>query len=653
MSNKKYLLHSIVIIMVAVLLVSCGTTGSAKLQGEPWVNSNLYGNWPAEKPSQKDNLELSANYDMYMIAQQKGIQSDSSFDRSDEYMSDVIYKLITDPSYVSDELTLVRTYMDLITDIEKRNNEGYQPLVDYYDLVYVAENVKELSRVLQTGLLFGDFFAKFDVTNSATDYFRYGLVITPNILFMNSDFENEEEFQETCDLYGSYLLALGYKEEDLDRIMQNIVDFAITLMEAAEAEEATVVNMSLDQIYRLSKPLYDLIIGFGYYNPDATDICYTVYWPEVFEKLDELYIDDNLDIIKTFIGVAMAEYAMDYLAVGTDVTEEELMEAAYNYVNTALAGAIDQIYLEFVLPEGMREQVYELTLQYMDAMSRRIEGETWLSAETKQKALEKLENMVAIVVYPDQWLDFSYLQDQVEDHDTYLLDAALCRDDYYRYYRASFLGEPIERGNWVLQNMKSTEANAYYIPSENSINIYAGVLTEDLYYSDSLEGMLASLGCTIGHEITHGFDTNGSNFDAFGRESNWWTDADRQAFDDKAAKVADLLSTVTLLDGYKCNGSQVIDEFIADLGGLALSLDLAEEKADFDYVKFFDLSAKVYFQIYPSVEDLIDLYESDAHPADYIRVNLASQQFEEFYNAYGVKAGDGMYLAPNLRVSVW
>ena len=206
----------------------------------------------------------------------------------------------------------------------------------------------------------------------------------------------------------------------------------------------------------------------------------------------------------------------------------------------------------------------------------------------------------------------------------------------------------------MFSNTKTTEANAYYVTGENSINILAGILYDTLYYDQSIETVLASIGATIGHEITHGFDTGGAKYNGVGNEEDWWTEEDAERFAERAGKVADAMSSIEVADGVTVNGEFVIDEMVADLGGLALSLDIAKQYPDFDYDLFFRTYALMWYSIKPDFESALALYTDDSHPADYIRANFVVQMFDEFYSAYPqVKEGTSMYRAPEDRVAVW
>ena len=660
------------VLLVFVLVLSCvAANGSKELEGKPWINSNIAGNIPDEKPSLNDNFELNTNYELYAKAIAQNIDSDSYYDRSEDYQQEAIRRILADTTLNSDELELLRGYIDLFSDYEKRNKEGNEPLMNYIEQVRDCDSVRDLSTLVQEGYLFGNTFANFIIFKGQKSVGEYAVTIFPSFDFYSEQAlvnltgeESDEEFDEVVgaisDYYYNLLLQTGYTEDFAAQMIRKMRYLAADIKDFSdEAGFEDLKIMTLNEIKNFCTPLYDQIIGLGYYSEDLS-VEYDVYDPGVFAALQAFYNDENLETFKAIFTVDMTSYAMPYLDMDrffavSDFEEGEeidLFDIAYDFINNKLQNAVDQVFLEFEFPSDTRDKIIDLTQQYIQAMRKRILSETWLSEETKNKAVEKIDNMVCVVVYPDNWIDFSELKELVKDHDQNLLDAVLCRDDFYRSYMTSYLGKPIDRGNWVMTQMRTTEANAFYQPSMNSINILAGILIGDLYSGNTIEGMLGTIGCTIGHEITHGFDTLGSNYNAFGDEENWWTDSDRTEFESRANKIIEQLNSFEILDNVYTDGKQVINEMVADLGGLALSLDLAKDIKGFNYEQFFREATKVWYCIHTR-EDLAENYATDTHPADYIRANYTLAQFDEFYRTFNIKPKDGMYVAPDKRVAVW
>ena len=682
--------------MIFVLVISCIAAGGSKetkdsneiielkapeaapsvavkgLEGKPWVNSNLAGNLPAEKPSLKDNFELNTNYELYSMAKAQGIEEDSYYDRSENYQQKAIRRILSDESLNSDELELLRGYIALFSDFNKRNNEGVQPLMFYIDQVRNCNSLEALSSLVQEGYLFGNTFAHFGIFKGLKDKGEYAVTVLPSLDFFSEDAlmnltgeETDEEVEEIFDAIAEYyyylLLETGYEEDFAEEMIKSMSNFSADIKDYMDAssDQEEVKVMTLEEIKAFCTPLYDQIIGLGYYSEDLS-VEYDVYYPGFFAGLQTVYNSNNLETIKAIMTVDMTSYAMPYLDMEryyavNDLDENaeiDLFDIAYEFIYSKLENAVDQVFLQFEFPADTREKIAELTQMYIRAMRKRILSETWLSEETRNKAVEKLDNMVCVVVYPDNWIDFSELKELVKDHEQNLLDAVLCRDDFYRSYMTSYLGKQIDRGNWVMTQTRTTEANAYYQPSMNSINILAGILIGDLYSGNTIEGMLGTIGCTIGHEITHGFDPNGSKYNAFGDEENWWTDSDRAKFEARAQKIIDQLNGFEILDGVYTNGEQVIDEMVADIGGLTLSLDIAKDIKDFNYEAFFREATKIWYNVSPR-DSLEITYATDGHPADYIRANYTIAQADEFYKTFNIRSGDGMYVAPENRVAVW
>ena len=197
------------------------------------------------------------------------------------------------------------------------------------------------------------------------------------------------------------------------------------------------------------------------------------------------------------------------------------------------------------------------------------------------------------------------------------------------------------------------EVNASYRATDNSINIPAGILGGAFYDPEASEAeQMGAIGMIIGHEITHGFDENGSQYDKDGNLNNWWTEEDRAAFEERSSKVSDYFSQFEVLPGVYINGELTIGETVADLGGLSCMLEIAKGIDGFDYEAFFKSYARLWkSQMLPNMLEMT--VQTDPHPPGYLRTNAIVQQVQEFYDTFGVEEGDGMYLAQDERLAVW
>jgi putative endopeptidase len=276
-----------------------------------------------------------------------------------------------------------------------------------------------------------------------------------------------------------------------------------------------------------------------------------------------------------------------------------------------------------------------------------------MSGETRARAIEKLDNMRVRAVYPDRLDDWSALDLPGKEDNGTLLAATKASKDFKISLDAAKIDQPVDKDAWDRISRPAYTVNASYFPSNNSINIFAGFLNGDVYSSDmSYEQKLGGIGAVIGHEISHAFDTNGAQYDKDGSVVNWWTDEDMKAFMDRAAKLAAWYDGFIPYEGCQYSGQRVQTEVIADMAGLKCVLGIAAQKENFDYEAFFHQYAVMYRRKMPP-NILVQTVAIDVHPLSYLRINANLAQFDDFINFYGIRPGDGMYIAPEDRVAVW
>ena len=257
------------------------------------------------------------------------------------------------------------------------------------------------------------------------------------------------------------------------------------------------------------------------------------------------------------------------------------------------------------------------------------------------------------VAYPEVPGDWSTLDFAGPEDGGSLLEASRTINKYLRKLRASKIGTAVDRTFWDHLDRTAYTVNGKYSPSNNDITITAGILGGEYYNEDmNYEQKLGGIGMIIGHEITHAFDNIGAKYDKNGEEANWWTDEDYAAFQSRAEKLADWYDGFIPYDGLQYSGQQVKREAIADLGSMKCMLSIAAQKENFDYDAFFRQWARV--QREKSAPEMVReeaLY--DSHPLGYMRINATLAQFDEFVDFYGIKEGDGMYIAPKDRLEIW
>jgi len=339
----------------------------------------------------------------------------------------------------------------------------------------------------------------------------------------------------------------------------------------------------------------------------------------------------------------------------SDEAEKKLEEIVSTYVQPILAEPIQELYIaRFCTAESKRNLsalVEDITGYYKEM----LQNEEWLGGETRQKAVEKLDNIKIRVLYPDVLTDYSGLELKSYDDGGTLLDAYANTERFRKAMGVSKVNQPIDRGYWDLESIPTSEVNAMYMPQNNSINILAGFIANGFTYdaNASKEQNYARIGMVVGHEISHAFDTMGYKYDKDGLETNWWTNADEVSFQTRANRLANFYSALSVIPNMKggYDGNGVKTEAIADMGGMKCMLGLAEKEPNFDYRQFFTAYAQLWAGKHTYSHEMLLL--SDPHPLFFLRTDVTVQQFEKFYETFDIQPGDGMYLAPEKRILVW
>ncbi|MEO5582425.1 MAG: M13 family metallopeptidase, partial [Saprospiraceae bacterium] len=312
---------------------------------------------------------------------------------------------------------------------------------------------------------------------------------------------------------------------------------------------------------------------------------------------------------------------------------------------------------EFFTPVA-KKRYEDMAENIREALHDRIAQLTWMGDSTKQKAYLKLAAITKKVGYPDQWKDYSAMKISRESYLKNLIEGNL----WFNNYQINKLGKPVDRSEWT---MTPQTYNAYYNPSNNEIVLPAGIFTVPGYLDEELDDAVVygnGGASTIGHEITHGFDDQGRQYDAKGDLTSWWTADDEKQFTQRAKVIVNQFSKYEPLPGYKINGEATQGENIADLGGILLGIEAFKKAKQFQEGKSISglTPMQRYFLGYSlgwlsqtRDESLRNRILSDVHsPAKY-RVNGPFSNIEDFYKAFNVMPGDMMYIADSARVKIW
>ena len=325
--------------------------------------------------------------------------------------------------------------------------------------------------------------------------------------------------------------------------------------------------------------------------------------------------------------------------------------------NGVLGEAVGKMYVERYFPESSKQMMVELVENLRVALGEHIDALDWMSDSTKVRAHEKLDAFTVKIGYPDKWKDYSTLD--IDPNVTYyenLRNASA----WYVADNLSKLGKPTDKTEW---GMTPQTVNAYYNPTTNEICFPAAILQPPFFNPDADDPVnYGAIGVVIGHEMSHGFDDQGSMFDAKGNMSNWWTAEDKAKFDAKGDALAAQFDAVEILPGLNCNGTYTLGENIGDHGGLSIAYTAMENAIKGKNIGLIDgfTPAQRFYLGYATVwaqnitdEEKARLTNMDVHSLGVNRVNVSIRNFDSFFKAFDIKEGDPMFRPEEERVHIW
>ena len=670
-----------------------------------WINSNIEGAINADTPvNLKDDFYTYASKDWILENVSKIDETHSEIsmftegidvinarlksiisgtESPDETMNNAVGYNEED---IEHDLELVMAFTGTAGDWEKRNALGIKPLIPYLEKIDSISTIDEMSSYMAS-LYTSNYTALqlVQIGNSLTygDHANNHVVVEPFsdfILAGSSDgyYKANLGTRLTAEMVKSIVSKIlnkaGYSDKDADRMLRNCYKFEGMLSDAQRGisdddytKEETYYSM--DEIKALfgNYPIEELLKAYGYVNSEG----YIVYFPQNAKKISSLYKASNLKLIKDFYAVhTVMEMAtlLDresyelYTSAGMDDAKEvdegdtrentsddkELDILLNDFTYVYMTEPLDAVYVSRYCTPEQKEELTDLVKKAIAVYVDMIDTEEWLSKEAREATKEKLNAMKLYILYPDEYP--SYADVEFDEDDT--LPEMIAKLNIHKQKQsAGEVGQPVVNGF----DMSTTTMNAFYNPFNNSVNILAGITAPEHVYDpdDPIEVRLGGLGAIIGHEISHGFDDNGVKYDKDGNEETWWGIRDITAYTQRAVKLQNYYSAlVPIRGGKQYSGSIVSGEAIADLGGIKCMLAIAKTIDDFDYDLFFRSYAYTWRDIgnYDAAKTRV---QSDEHPLAFLRVNVVLQQYDEFYETYDIKPGDGMYIDTDKRINVW
>jgi putative endopeptidase len=318
---------------------------------------------------------------------------------------------------------------------------------------------------------------------------------------------------------------------------------------------------------------------------------------------------------------------------------------------------VGEMYVAKYFPPEAKERMVQLVANLQTALGQHIDSLEWMSDETKAKAHEKLNNFYVKIGYPDKWRDYTGLT--VNPKDSYYANIRRAAE-FETLYSLKDEGKPVDKTKWY---MSPQTVNAYYNPSSNEICFPAGILQPPFFNFDADDAVnYGAIGVVIGHEMTHGFDDQGRQFDKDGNLNDWWTSADAEQFTKRAEILASQYDNIVVLDTVHANGHFTLGENIADHGGLRIAYTALHNTFDgvepapidgFTADQRFYLAYAALWAGNIRDAEILRLTKIDPHSLGRWRVNAALRNMETFFKAFDIKEGDAMYMAPEDRVIIW
>jgi putative endopeptidase len=572
-------------------------------------------------------------------------------------------------------------------DTERIESEGLAPLQEDLDLVDGATTRDDLVRTLgalqRTG---GAGAVAFWVDNDAKDPERYVVYLHQAGLGLpDESYYREESYASVREAYRPHVARmlglLGLPEAEAARQADLVVDLetrlAATHWDVVRTRDADLAYnpMTLAALVERA-PAFDWVgwveaLGATSDTFDALVVRqppfaegFATLWAELPVEQWQAWLRYHLISSRApFLPDAVVEANFDFYGrVLTGATElRDRWKRGVSLVEGALGEAVGQEYVARHFPAGHKARMVRLVENLVAAYRESISGLDWMGEATRERALAKLEAFTPKIGYPDRWRSYEGLRIRPDD----LLGNVRRSTAYEQDRELRKIGRPVDRDEWF---MTPQTVNAYYNPGLNEIVFPAAILQPPFFDPEADDAVnYGGIGAVIGHEIGHGFDDQGSKYDGTGRLQDWWTEEDRAEFEKRTGALVDqyaAYSPAQLDGGHRVNGELTIGENIGDLGGLSIALKAyrialgrpLEQAPVVDGLTGVQRVLLGWAQVWQAKgrdEEVVRRLATDPHSPNEFRCNGVVRNIDEFYEAFDVRAGDALYLAPEDRVRIW
>lgn len=622
-----------------------------------------------------DDFYQSANSDILKNTElDEKVGSWSQFDNLQEKLEGRVDEIIDGLSKQSNpEGTVEDNMSDLYLtaiDTKTRDEQKLKTIQSYLDEIDKVSNMDEYvalqGRLSKDGI---DGIFNTLVYNDLKDIEQYqvyfdeintGLTETEfsNIMYNQVKTEYTKYVKKLLELSGETKEQAEKNASDIIAFQRNVATTNITILDSYDIDKVyhKYTIEELEKVFTNCN-IRSYLQEAGYGNIQNFIVCN----PEQLARVNKYCKSSNLDMLKEYAKLNVLCMYAPYLTTefyeayetfdtirNMEKEKDSVEDFSKRLVQNGMTWDVSKLYVEKYVAQDTKKDVEAMVDKIVKQYNKQISDCSWMTKETKQEALKKLNKITKNISYPDDWSDY-ITKTQFKGTD----EGGILSDNIQMLYKdmeedeRKLIGTTAGKDEWLVAPLV---VNAFYMPSANSITIPIGITDGAFYDSNRSEAEnLGAIGCVIGHEISHAFDAEGSKYDENGKERNWWDKSDKQKYNAILEKLDAFYDTYEVLPGVFQDGELTLSENIADLAGVGCAVKLVDKK---DRKEFFESYANVWAG--EMTEKVTKQYLlMDVHSNEKVRVNAVLSLLDEFYETYDIKKTDAMYVAPENRIKIW
>ncbi|MCL0312200.1 M13 family metallopeptidase [Apilactobacillus sp. TMW 2.2459] len=566
-------------------------------------------------------------------------------------------------------------YYRQASDKEALDKLGYKPIKPYLNKINAIKNKKEYLNAIKKWNKNGEsiqampflFQITADVYNSkrkVVSLYSPSTILPDKSLYYNNNPEGKKILQAYSQAAMELMTKVGISNNDANQKLKNALNLDAKIAKYSLSSEDTMnlsnvkmvssktINKDTDSEINISQMVNDIF-------PKNINT-FSISNQSFFKNYNKIFDLNNIDEIKdwTYLSTLMQNanaLSSDFRKIINDYNNKvygtssshKLSNDAFNYTNMIFGPVLGKVYVKNNFNKETNQKVKYMIKNIIRTYKNELSTNKWLDKKTKNNAIKKLDNMVIKIGYP-QKIDNVYSKINVSKNKNFFENSA----NINKTVRAENIKLFYKKSNRHAWEISPQTVNAFYNPSSNSITIPAGILQSPFFsLKNTNSENYGAIGVVIGHEISHAFDTNGSQFDYQENRKNWWTEKDYKEFNKRTNKIVERFNGLKFMSG-KVNGKLTVTENTADLEGLRAAIKTAKKEPGFNSKQFFRSYATLWRSKTKTQEAQMQLL-SDPHAPDVWRVNAQLPNINEFYDAYNIKKGSPMWVNKNQRLKIW